>query len=198
MFFHGNAGNLTFPLVRAERLRRLHSLGLNVLAVDYRGYGKSPGKPDEGGLYQDGESAYKRALKLAGSSDQLLVHGRSLGGGVACYIASRHPCRAVILESTFTSIPDVVARILGGWSRAYLSQSFPNLERVLQISAPLLVIHGTRDALVPYQMGEALYQRATSEKRLFTVEGATHNNLLQTAGATYLEAVKSFLDGVGI
>lgn len=194
LFFHGNAGNLSFPPVRTERLLALAATGCSILTLDYRGYGRSQGRPFEEGLYRDARSAYQLALQRCKSPENLFIMGRSLGGGVATKIAAEFDHRALILESTFTSIPDVFARWFGPRSRSYVQQSFHNLERIGGLERPLLVIHGTADALVPFSMGRELFEQARCKKSMLTVEGAGHNNVTPRAGRDYRNTIERFID----
>lgn len=193
LFFHGNAGCLGFPPVRLRRLATIRRAGASVLALDYRGYGQSPGSPSEPGLYADGEAAYREALRRAKDPGRLVIHGRSLGGAVACHIASQHPCAGLVLESTFTSIPDVFSHHLGRWVAERVRHRFANRERLRGVELPLLVMHGTADRLVPVWMGRELFRGAAGRRSLWLVRGAGHNGLLRHG---YREVMEAFLASV--
>lgn len=191
LFSHGNAEDLGHlqPL-----LRLLHRAGFAVLAYDFRGYGLSSGRlPSEKSAIEDAEAVYHHATSSLGiAADALLVHGRSLGGGPALEVASRHPVAGVVLESTFTSTYRVVTRLpLLPFDR------FPNLARVREVDAPVLVMHGQDDLVIPVSHGRALYWAATGPKSALWVDGAGHNDLAVVAGERYVEAIRSFARKLG-
>lgn len=192
VYFHGNGGNLSSLGGQFEAFR---SLGLGALAVDYRGFGNSEGDPSEQGLYRDGMAAYDQAAALAGS-DFLVIYGRSLGGGVASFVAVHRPCRALILESTFTSAKEV-ARYSHGRKGALLIDAFDTAGKLKGFDKPLLLMHGDKDTTIPYFMAEQLHQLVPQSK-LFTLKGATHNNLRAKAGEEYGKQIEGFLKGVGV
>jgi fermentation-respiration switch protein FrsA (DUF1100 family) len=195
LYFHGNGGSLS---TMDRTLAEMKRARFGVLLVDYRGYGLSAGRPSEPGLYRDGLAAYEYCRKLGVPAERLLVHGQSLGGGVASYVVSQRACAGLILESTFTSFPEVAAKVCGGGISgrlAYLAVNtrFPTQRRLASLKIPLLVIHGEQDELIPCSMGRALYRAAPAQaRRLWTVKGAGHNNLRATAGAEYAERLQAF------
>lgn len=179
LFCHGNAGNLSDRLVT---ILVLHSLGCNVLILDYRGYGRSDGKPDEEGTYRDAEAAWEYLVKTRGVSPQrLILCGRSLGGAVAVQLATHHPPAALVVESSFTSLVDV-ARIHYWWLPARLLCRFhyDSAAKVATIPCPKLFLHATDDELIPIEIGRCLYQAAAPPKRFIETPGG-HN----TGGFTY-------------
>lgn len=195
LYFHGNGGSLSTMDRTLAEMKRAH---FGALVVDYRGYGLSEGRPSEPGLYRDGLAAYDYCRKLGVGVDKLLIHGQSLGGGVATYVASQRACSGLVLESTFTSFPAIAARVCGGGlpgKLAFLAvhTQFPNKQRVSASKVPVFVIHGSRDELIPCAMGKALYAAARPEwRRLWIVEGAGHNNLRAEAGPEYARQLGLF------
>lgn len=192
VYFHGNGGNLSSL---GGQFEAFQALGLGALAVDYRGFGTSEGDPSEQGLYLDGLAAYDKAAALVGS-DSLVVYGRSLGGGVASYVAVHRPCRALILESTFTSAKEV-ARYSHGRKGALLIDAFNTAAKLKGFDKPLLLMHGDQDTTIPYSMAEDLH-KVVPQSQLFTVKGATHNNLRAKAGEDYGKQIEGFLKGLGV
>lgn len=180
LFFHGNAGNVS---QRAEMIKSWSDRGWGVFALDYRGYGKSEGKPSEKSLYSDAESALEW---LVGERQipprRLVVYGRSLGGGVATELAVRHPeVGGLILEATFRSLAAIGQRHYPILPVGLLLRTrFDNLSKMPEMRIPVFVVHGRRDGLVPIEEGEALFAELPDDipKEFFPVSGAGHEDLL--------------------
>jgi uncharacterized protein len=185
LYLHGARWNLTGSVTRIERWRRM---GFNVLAIDYRGFGKSSeASPTEELAYEDAEAGWDY-LRAAEPSRPRYIVGHSLGGAIAAELALRRPdASGVVLEATFTSIRDMVEHT--AWRvlpvGLILTQQFDTISKVPRISQPLLVVHGTNDSVVPYEMGERLYAAAAGPKRFIRVEGGSHHNLSAVAGEQY-------------
>lgn len=196
LLLHGNAENIGYGL---PRLKAFSALGLNLFALDYRGYGRSEGLPDEAGVYRDAEAAYRYLVEQRGfRGEAIVLYGNSLGGAVAVDLAARHPCGALILESTFTNAPEMARRMFLLPLFQYIPKSrFDSLKKISAVRAPILIIHGTRDEVVPFEMGERLFVAAPEPKRFLRVEGAGHNDVLAVAGEKYLEAMRSVLGDDG-
>lgn len=188
LFLHGNAGNIAYF---AEHLRAIAEAGSSVLGLDYRGFGKSQGSPSEEGLYQDAQAAYEWLRRRHGPSDHLIVHGQSLGTAVAVHLAASSPVAGVILESPFTSIGDVAHLILP-YLGPLLVGGFDSASKIARIDAPLLILHGDQDDLIPCDMGQRLYDLAKEPKTFREVEGAGHGNLLAIAGRRYVQWLQEF------
>lgn len=190
LFLHGNAGNISH---RLDTISRLRELGVNILLFDYRGFGQSSGEASEQGTYLDARSAWdylRRERQFAG--EQIIVHGRSLGGAVAVELATQVRPAAVILESTFTSIPSMGAELYLWLPVDWLARiRYDNLARVGQIQAPVLILHSPQDELVPYAHGLALYEAARATKQLVQLR-ADHNNGLRLS-PEYVPALRMFL-----
>lgn len=194
LFFHGNAGTMSD---RLPFVARLHAMGHDVLCAEYRGYGDSSGAPSETGLYEDAVVALAEARRRAGPR-AVVVFGRSLGGAVALYLASEAPAAeisGVVVESTFTSLPEMAERTGIPFARQLVAYRFDSLARMAGVRAPLLVVHGDRDELVPWEMGKRLYAaaNAAADRQLYTVSGGTHNDTWVVGGDGYLSTVARFL-----
>ena len=192
LWFHGNAGNLSN---RVALLELLHDeLDVGVFMFDYRGYGRSEGNPSEAGLYADARAALEATQMHAEvRQDEIVVVGQSLGAAVAVELASAHPVRGVVLEAAFTSIPDMARHhysFIPVWP--FLKSSFDSEARISSIDAPLLMIHGADDDIVPPDMGRELFAGAEEPKEFSLVEGAGHNDVYLTAD--YIATLRSFLD----
>lgn len=175
---HGNAEDLGFL---EASLREFVNRGYSVFAYDYRGYGTSQGHPSEGNAYEDAEAAYRYLVdELGVTPERILVHGRSLGAGLAVRIAQQHGVAGLVVESAFVSAFRVVTRI-----PLFLGDKFPNLSRVGSVKCPVLVLHGTADETVPVWHGRALYARAPDPKRATWIEGAGHDDLSFVGGEAY-------------
>jgi fermentation-respiration switch protein FrsA (DUF1100 family) len=186
LYAHGNAEDLGGVAPMLEELRR-H--GFAVLGFDYRGYGASTGGPTTAsGATRDMESVYRYAEHTLGvQPSRLVLYGRSVGGGPASDLAARLPIGGLVLESTFTSAFVVMTRVpLLPFDR------FPNLRHVRNVHAPVLIIHGTADEVIPVSHGRRLYDAANAPKQSLWVEGAHHNDLTLVAAPRYWTALADF------
>ena len=187
---HGARWNLAASAGRIERWRRL---GYSVLALDYRGFGKSTDiAPSEQSANEDAEAGWQELAAITPSRRHIIV-GHSLGGAIAVELAARHPEAAgLVLESTFTSVADMVGQSPWGFLPValILTQKFDALSRMPSLRMPVMVAHGTRDNVVPLQMGERLFAAAPGPKRFVKVEGGTHHNLSGAGFAQYQQALK--------
>lgn len=186
---HGNAGNISH---RLDTLQRFHQIGLNVLLFDYRGFGQSSGEPGEAGSYLDAEAAWDFLIRKSFSPKQIIIFGRSLGGGIASELATRKPAAAVILESTFTSIADRGAEIYPWLPIRFLVRTqYDSLEKVPRITAPLLILHSQEDEIIPFHHGESLYRAAREPKSFYRLSGGHNDGWRLTDG--YLPTIAGFL-----
>jgi len=192
LWFHGNAENIGYGLVH---LRALAELGVSILAVDYRGYGKSEGRPDEAGVYHDADAAYDYLINQRHfRADDIIIYGHSLGGAVAINLASRRPCGGLIVQSSFTSARAMARRMFPIPLIEFVVKSrFDSLQKIRDVHAPILIVHGISDEVVPFAMGEQLYQVAPEPKRFYRIEGAGHNDLFEAGGESYLAYIDNFL-----
>jgi hypothetical protein len=193
LWFHGNAENIGYDL---DHLRALARIGVNILAVDYRGYGKSEGKPDEAGVYRDADAAYNHLVNQRHFRAQdIVIYGHSLGGAVAVDLAYRRPCGGLIIESSFTNARAMARRMFALPLIEYVVKSrFDSLRKISEVRAPVLIVHGTRDEVIPFAMGQQLFAAAREPKRFFPIEGAGHNNMLEVGGEPYLASLKDFIE----
>lgn len=190
LFCHGNAGNIAG---RLDTLGLLHGLGFHVLLFDYRGYGRSEGQPSERGTYRDAEAAWKHLVEARGVAPEcVVVHGRSLGGGVAAWLAARRNPGALILESTFTSMREMGKRAYPFLPGFLARIRYDTLDALDEVACPLLVAHGAGDELVPVEFGRRLYEAYDGPKRFLPLRGGHNDGYLVTGGA-YVQAVDDFL-----
>jgi uncharacterized protein len=185
LLFHGNAGNVGDRVMHADLLA---SAGLDVLLFDYRGYGRSTGRPDEQGLYRDARAA-RGALLSESGGDRVAYLGESLGGAVALELALEHPPAGLVLQSTFTGVREMAAQHYPFVPARLVPEAFPSLRRIRALRAPLLVLHGDRDEIVPVQHGRALLDAAPEPKEIRVFPGLGHNDLVPLAGPAYGEAI---------
>ncbi|BBZ62688.1 alpha/beta hydrolase [Mycolicibacterium monacense] len=189
---NGNGGDRSMRAALALALRRM---GLSVLLFDYRGYGGNPGRPTEDGLAADARAARDwLAAQPEVDPDRLAYFGESLGGAVAVGLAAARPPAALVLRSPFTSLADVGA-VHYPWLpvRRLLLDRYPSIERIAGIHAPLLVIAGDRDDIVPAGLSRRLYDAAAEPKEFVLVPGAGHNDPELLDGPQMLEAIERFL-----
>jgi len=192
VWFHGNAGNVSD---RVELLALLHrALGMNLFIFDYQGYGLSEGQPSEEGTYQDARAALEYLSGRSGvTADRIVYYGESLGGAIAARLATEHRPERLIVQAAFTSVSDM-ARVhypflpLG----PFLRTRYATIELIGHVQAPILIVHGEDDEIVPLDHAHRLYAAAADPKQLVVVKGAMHNDVIAVGGASYQEAVREF------
>ena len=192
LFFHGNAGNISH---RMESVLIFNRLGLNVLIVDYRGYGQSSGKPGEKGTYRDARASWKYLVEQRGiSSKDIVIFGRSLGGAVGAWLASQPDVEpaAVIIESCFSSGVDMGKRLYPVLPIRLITRiGYPVKEYVTHIRAPLLVAHSRYDEIIPFDMGRTIFEAAPEPKSFLEMEG-DHNAGFWISREYYVPALDEF------
>ncbi len=191
LFLHGNAGNISH---RLDSLRLFHELGLAVLILDYRGYGESGGTPSEAGTYRDAMAAWRYLIgqrKIA--AERIVLFGRSLGAGIAAELATRTRPGALIMESAFTSVPDMAATLYPWLPVRLLSRyRYDAREQLASINCPLLVAHSRDDEIIPFTHGQRLFEHAREPKQFLELRGG-HNDGFLVTGQGYSDALERFL-----
>ncbi|HHH35859.1 MAG TPA: alpha/beta hydrolase [Gammaproteobacteria bacterium] len=189
-FFHGNRGNISN---RMETIELFHAMGFSLFLFDYRGYGESEGVPDEAGTYLDGAAAWHHLTRMRGvDAGRIVMLGRSLGAAIAAATAVHHRPAALVLESTFTSLPEAAAahhpllpvRLLARYR-------YPVEDFVRRIHCPILVIHSREDEVIPYAQGRRLFAAAHPPKEFLEIGGRHYDGYL-TSGARYVQGLKDF------
>jgi fermentation-respiration switch protein FrsA (DUF1100 family) len=175
LFFHGQGSTLTMG---KWRYVRMHKQGIGYLAVAYRGYSHSTGKPTEAGLFVDGLTAYDWLRQQGFKDGDIVIHGHSLGSGVATYVASKRPARALVLEAPFTAVSDVAQERYPFVPVSLLMKDqFRSRTYIKDIHMPLLIAHGDRDSVVPFHQGQKLFALANDPKTFVHMPGSEHNTL---------------------
>ena len=192
LFFHGNAGNISH---RLDSIEIFQELDLDVLIIDYRGYGQSSGKTSERGTYIDAQTAWDYLVNKRGvAPGKIVIFGRSLGGAVASWLASRTKPGAVILESCFTSGVDMGSRLYPFLPVRLITRlKYPVKEYVKHVSSPLLIIHSQQDEIIPFDMGQSIFAAAPEPKEMLVLSG-DHNGGFLLNRIQYLAAIGKFLD----
>jgi len=194
VYFHGNGGNLSLWL---PVFATLHHFGYRVLAVDYRGYGTSDGRPSERGLYADAEAVARHAFANRQPGRPLLYWGRSLGGVIAAAAAREVPPDALILESTFADKACVlrgnpVMRALN----VFASYRLDTVEHLRRFAGPILVVHAERDSVIPFRCGRELYERLGGWKTFVTLQDGDHNDLYDVRNSGYWKPIHAFIEAL--
>ena len=191
LMFHGNGGNISH---RLDTIAIFHRLGYNAMIIDYRGYGLSEGSPGEEGTYRDAEAAWgylTRTRKI--DPDRIVLFGRSLGGAVAAWLAVEKHSAGLIIESTFTSVPDFGAEMYKFLPVRLLARiQYDTLARIDRLRCGVLVIHSPDDEVIPYHHGQKLFEAAKEPKRFQEISGR-HNDGFMTSGSVYTDALAEFL-----
>jgi uncharacterized protein len=191
VYFHGNGGNLS---VWAPILAGVHQQGFTIVAFDYRGYGLSTGRPSERGLYRDADAILEYAWRRGDRRERVVYWGRSLGATVAAYAATVRLPDGIILESGF---PDARSLIRSSPPMAFLSlfstYRFPTADLMRRAPAPALVIHGDQDRVVPFQLGQALFERIGNPKQFAAIRGGDHNDVAPPDPRSYWKTIDTFV-----
>ena len=171
-----------------------HQLGLAVFIIDYRGYGRSQGRPSEPGTYLDAEAAWNYLTKdKAVPENRIILYGESLGGAVATWLATQHKPGALILESSFTSVMDMGRHYYPYLPIRWISRiKYPTLDRIKEVHVPLLIIHSLTDDIVPYAQGKKLFESAHEPKSFLEITG-DHNNGFMESNGRYLDGIDQFI-----
>ncbi len=193
LWCHGNAGNV---INRLENLRALYHQGLSVFLFDYRGYGRSQGRPSEEGLYQDAIGAYDYLTRVRMiRHERIVLFGRSLGAAVAAELAVQKPAAGLVLESCFPSIEAVGKAHYGGIPVHWLlGAAFRLVDRLPHLSLPKLIIHGDKDDIIPIDLGRQVFEAAKPPKRFFMIPGADHNDTYHVGGQDYFQRLAEFAE----
>ena len=193
LFFQGNSGNMGHIMAQLTTLR---SLGLTVMTIDYPGYGESEGRPSVDNVYQSAEALWQYALSRGFTSENIIIYGFSLGGGVASYLAEQHPPAALVLDSTFTRLRDVPSEhlpFLKPYLKLVLGDLFDTKSRLANIHCPLLVLHSPADTVVPYDLGRELFEAYRGGPKEMVTGHGGHMDFLLNQKA-YREGLEKLMD----
>lgn len=192
LFLHGNAGNISH---RLDSLLIFNRLGLSTLIIDYRGYGRSEGKPSEMGTYRDAEAAWRYLIEERQISPRKIVlFGRSLGAAVAARLAGQKEVAALITESAFISVPELAAELYPFLPVRLLSRFKYDTRTYLdEITCPLLIVHSRNDEIIPFHHGRQLFEAGREPKQFLELRGG-HNDGFLVSGETYTAGLRRFLD----
>ena len=191
LFFHGNAGNISH---RLGSIRQFRNLELSVFIIDYRGYGQSGGRTSEAGLYRDADAAWDYLTETRGVRPQdIVVFGRSMGASVAAQLAARQQPLALIVESSFTSVPDIAKELYPWLPVRWLSRmNHATRDYVRDVSCPVLVVHSQDDEIIPFHHARAIFEAAPAAHSLLTLRGS-HNDAHTWDERAYIEGIWRFL-----
>jgi hypothetical protein len=191
LFLHGNAGNLSH---RMDSIAMFHRLGYAVLIFDYRGYGRSSGKPSEAGLYRDAETAWAYLTRARGiAPENIVLFGESLGGALAAHLAAWERPGALVLSSVFTSVPDLAADLYPWLPARWLARlRYDTRAALARAKCPVLVAHSPDDEIIPYRHGEELFSAAPGPKVFLSLAGG-HNNGFIFMQEHWVDALADFL-----
>ncbi len=195
LWMHGNAGNIADRLDQAVEMKR--ALGVSSFMFDYRGYGKSEGRPSEAGLYQDAEAAFRWLTETRGVNPRhIILYGHSLGSAASVDLALKEGMNAggMVLESPFTSAADIARMIYFGLPVGLvMSVKLDNIGRIGEVKMPILVIHGVSDTVIPFSMGKEVFDAAPEPKTFLPIAGADHSDCFDVGGEGYWSAWKTLI-----
>ncbi len=194
LFFHGNAGNISH---RLDSVRQFLDLGLSVFIIDYRGYGESEGKPSEAGINRDADAAWRYLTETRQiPPEHIVIFGRSLGASVAARVAALRNPRGLIVESSFTSVPDIAQELYPWLPARWLSRlRHATRDHVRDVRCPVLVVHSRDDEIIPYHHGETIYATAREPRTLLTLRGS-HNDAFLRDSRNYSSGLEQFLSSL--
>jgi len=193
LWCHGNAGNISHRLDQMKML--LGRVKANIFILGYRGYGRSQGSPGEEGLYKDAQAAYDYLVSQKNvKASQVVIYGQSLGGAVAIDLALARPCAGLIIESSFTSAKDMAKHLYSFLPMHYfMGVRFDSAAKIAQLHRPVLIMHGTRDEVIPFELGQRLFSAANEPKEFYPIQGATHNDPYLVGGEAYYAKMQEFI-----
>jgi len=191
LFCHGNAGNISH---RLESIQVFHRLGLSTFIFDFRGYGQSEGRPTEQGTYLDAEAAWHYLVRERQMSPtEIIIFGRSLGGSIAAWLAQDHTPKALIIESTFTSVRDIAAELYPYLPVRWLCRfNYNAMDYLHQLNCPVLIVHSRDDEMISFSHGRRLFETANEPKEFLEIMG-THNEGFMTSAKRYEDGLDSFI-----
>lgn len=194
LFFHGNAGNISH---RLDSIRQFLDLDLSVLIIDYRGYGQSEGRTTEIGTYRDADAAWRYLVETRGMvASDIVVFGRSLGASVASWLAAQQQPLGLIVESSFTSVPDIAQELYPWLPARWLSRlRHATRDYVRDVRCPVLVVHSRDDEIIPFHHGEAIFASANEPRTLLAIRGG-HNDAFLRDEQNYIGGLRMFLSGL--
>jgi fermentation-respiration switch protein FrsA (DUF1100 family) len=194
LFCHSNMGNISHYLDSVQVFR---GLGLSSLIFDYRGYGNSPGRPTEPGTYLDAEAAWRYLVYVKQfQSSEIIIWGRSLGGAVAARLAANHVPRALIIESTFTSFPELAAGYYPYIPvRLIVRYDYNVVDSIGRVDCPVLIVHSSDDEVIPFKHGLKLFESAKEPKEFLEIKG-NHNDGFLASGKIYYKGLELFFSGL--
>jgi len=191
LYLHGNGGNIGH---RLDPIAVFHRLGLNVLIIDYRGYGASSGKPSEEGTYQDALAAWRYLTQQKHHPpERIVLFGESLGGSIAAWLAARHAPAGLVVYASFTSVPEMAQALYPMFPAARLARyRYDTRAALKEVNCPLLILHSRNDEIIPFSHGQALLAAAHEPKRLVELRGG-HNDALLVSEEVYAREIEAFL-----
>jgi fermentation-respiration switch protein FrsA (DUF1100 family) len=190
-FLHGNAGDLSTWTTGIDFYRKVN---YDLFIIDYRGYGKSEGAPNEHGLYLDARAAWDYLVnERRVHPNQIVIFGKSLGGAPAIDLASQVEPAGLIIQSSFTSAGDMAARVLPFFPRILLHTKMDSIGKIAHVRCRKLFIHSRADEVVPFELGRRLFDAAPEPKAFYEVKGAPHNSTYIVGGKPYFDAIRGFL-----
>ena len=191
LFLHGNAGNISH---RLDSIAVFRELGLDTFIFDYRGYGQSEGRTSEDGTYKDAEAAWQYLVTERDTDPaEIVIFGRSIGGAVAAWLGTKHKAAALIVESSFTSAVDMASRIYPFMPVRLLTRlRYPVIDYVAATTSPVLIVHSHDDEIIPFQMGQALYEAAPAPKAFLELRGG-HNDAFFLSRDRYRQGLSTYI-----
>lgn len=190
LFCHGNAGNISH---RLEKLKFFHELGCDIFIFDYRGYGRSKGKPSEKGMYLDVQGAYDYLLSRKINPEQVIGYGESIGGAIIIDLASKNRLGGLITDSTLSSSKDMIKIIYPFLPYWVFSSRLDSINKIKYIKIPKLIIHSVNDEIVPYKLGQKLFENADDPKEFLQIRGG-HNSCFFESEVILKEKIANFLN----
>jgi len=190
LFFHGNAGNISH---RLDSIKIFHELGLDILIIDYRGYGQSTGTTSEQGTYLDAQAAWDYLIKSRRiPADRIIIFGRSLGGAIGAWLGVQHTPAGVIIESSFSSGVDMARRLYPFLPVRLITRlKYPVADYASRLNCPVLVVHSRHDEIIPFAMGRVIYAAVKQQKKFLELRG-DHNNGFLISQREYVAGFKDF------